>query len=361
MSEQNGIRPPVSELNEPAGGEAGVDEGAEKEEKAEEVFDAVDPEVVAMKVLPSPQRPSMREVEEHSTCHLPYRSWCPICVKARGKEDDHGRCEVRKDRKPVVVMDYKSLGASLEEEGDAALTAIVMRHQETGMIAGHLVQKKGVSDDWIVEKLVDDISSWGLTDIVLKTDGEPAIVALMDAIREKRKHETIPSHSPAYSPQSNGVAERAVQEFTAQLRALKLALEARIKVPVNSNWTILVSLAEHANYLINRCLRGADGKTPMSRLKGHEGNRPMVEMGEQVWAKPMRTRSWSRTAALDSRWVGGTWCGINAKTGEHLVILEGGRQMMRVRTVKRRPIEERWSAEAIAEVEVSVRRPEAGK
>ena len=64
---------------------------------------------------------------------------------------------------------------------------------------------------------------------------------------------------------------------------------------------------------------------------------------------------------LESRWTGGTWSGISPKTGEHLVVLEGGRQLLRVRTVKRRPFEERWSAQAIAEVEVSLRRPEAGK
>ena len=30
-----------------------------------------------------------KEVEEHNVTHLPHRSWCPVCVKARGKEEAH--------------------------------------------------------------------------------------------------------------------------------------------------------------------------------------------------------------------------------------------------------------------------------
>ena len=99
----------------------------------------------------------------------------------------------------------------------------------------------------------------------------------------------------------------------------------------------------------------------MGRMRGYEASKPVLEMGEQVWAKPMRTHAWHKRGPLESRWVAATWSGISPKTGEHLVILEGGRHLLRVRTVKRRPAEERWSADAIREVEVSLRRPEAEK
>ncbi len=40
--------------------------------------------------LVDPKLPSEREVEEHKMMgHVVYRNWCPICVKARGKEMDH--------------------------------------------------------------------------------------------------------------------------------------------------------------------------------------------------------------------------------------------------------------------------------
>ena len=45
-----------------------------------------------VKKLTDPRRPSEAEVEEHRRKnHLPYRNWCGICIKAKGKEMEH-RC-----------------------------------------------------------------------------------------------------------------------------------------------------------------------------------------------------------------------------------------------------------------------------
>ena len=41
------------------------------------------------KALPSPKLPSRAEVEHHNLTHIPYRSWCPICVAARRKKNAH--------------------------------------------------------------------------------------------------------------------------------------------------------------------------------------------------------------------------------------------------------------------------------
>ena len=89
-----------------------------------------------------------------------------------------------------------------------------------------------------------------------------------------------------------------------------------------------------------RCLRGTDGKTPLSRQAGYESSSPLLEFGKQVWAKPMRPGAWRKKTSLAAGWTGGAWCGISPKTGEHLVILKGGDVMIKARTVKRRPIEE---------------------
>ena len=85
-------------------------------------------------------------------------------------------------------------------------------------------------------------------------------------------------------------------------------------------------------------------------------------MGEHVRVKPTRTRAWNKRGPLGSRWVVvATWGGISSATGEHLVTTEGGRHLLHVRAVGRRLVEERWSADAIREVEVSLRRLEAEK
>ena len=39
--------------------------------------------------LPGPERVSKEEREEHERTLLPYRSWCEVCVKARGRKRGH--------------------------------------------------------------------------------------------------------------------------------------------------------------------------------------------------------------------------------------------------------------------------------
>ena len=124
---------------------------------------------------------------------------------------------------------------------------------------------------------------------------------------------------------------------------------------------VMKTLADRASYLICRCLRGTDGKTPLSRQRGYESSSPLLEFGEQIWAKPMKSGAWRKKTSLAARWTGCTWCGISQKTGEHFLILDGGDVMIKARTVKRRPIEDRWSSEAVLEIKASQRRPEVNK
>eukprot|EP00971_Amphidinium_carterae_P209657 4159003-Amphidinium_carterae.1 len=41
------------------------------------------------KPLAVPVRPSKAEVEAHNLTHLPYRSWCPHCVRAKARPRGH--------------------------------------------------------------------------------------------------------------------------------------------------------------------------------------------------------------------------------------------------------------------------------
>ena len=38
-----------------------------------------------IKRLIDPRKPTKEEVDLHDLFHLPYRNWCPVCVKAKGK------------------------------------------------------------------------------------------------------------------------------------------------------------------------------------------------------------------------------------------------------------------------------------
>ena len=139
-------------------------------------------------------------------------------MKARGKEDAHKKV-LEQGEVQTVSMDYKSFGeASTEEE---KVTMILVKDETTGCVAAYVCEHKCAADNWVVERVCDDIDLFGHSGVVLKRDGEPALVRVQSAIKEKRTHPTFCQNPPAYNPQSNVSAERAVQEVMAQVQAMK--------------------------------------------------------------------------------------------------------------------------------------------
>ena len=106
------------------------------------------------------------------------------------------------------------------------------------------------------------------------------VVALM-----RKDLVTRPENPPAYNPESNGSAEKAVQDVSEQVRSLKLALEARIGVSIGDTSAVMEWIVEHAAYVLSRFSVGHDGVTPYKRLTGRKWKRAMVELGEVVLAK----------------------------------------------------------------------------
>ena len=74
-----------------------------------------------------PGCPTTEELNEHYLTHLPHRSWCPVCIKARGKEDPHMKVDKSKRiyEKPTVCFDYKSFGQ--EQDTDDKITTLIVR------------------------------------------------------------------------------------------------------------------------------------------------------------------------------------------------------------------------------------------
>ena len=79
--------------------EAGVDH--EEGEEAREV-----------KAPPIPDTPSREQVRLHRLTHRPFRSWCPHCVRGKGREDRHGKSRQKGIDMgiPKIVSDYFFIG-----------------------------------------------------------------------------------------------------------------------------------------------------------------------------------------------------------------------------------------------------------
>ena len=227
---------------------------------------------------------------------------------------------------------------------------MIMRDQRTGLTASFTCTSKGAQDTWVIRKLLESIDNWGYTKVILKTDGEPSIRQVAEEMKKARVHDTIPQSPPACDPAANGVADHAVQDVMGQLRAIKLGIEQRTKSIVATNGPFLQWMVEHAAWTINVASVGHDGKTPRQRLYGKASTKAILEFGEQVLAKPLRAGKTSKKLSLRTRWVHATWLGMAGKTNEHIVAIEHGGAAIKVRTVKRKPMEERWSAETLTKL-----------
>ena len=83
-----------------------------------------------VKVLKNPRLPTQDEIDKHNLTHLPYRDWCPICVKAKGRDMDHKR-DLGKERDlPEYSWDYCFPG----DEFGHKWTVLVGRERDTKMI-----------------------------------------------------------------------------------------------------------------------------------------------------------------------------------------------------------------------------------
>ena len=55
--------------------------------------------------------------------------------------------------------------------------------------------------------------------------------------------------------------------------------------------------------------------------------------------------------------VDAVWVGIAKRSNEHIIVIEGGGPAIRCRTIKRRPMSDRWQADKVAEIKATPRRP----
>ena len=124
-----------------------------------------------LKVAREPGDPTTKEREDHNATHIPFRSWCPICVKAKGREEAHRNARGKqRSCKATISFDYKTFGQ--EEDRDDKATAIVYKDDHTKMIFGHVCERKRASDTWVIEKIKEDIARLGYQDVILKGDGQ---------------------------------------------------------------------------------------------------------------------------------------------------------------------------------------------
>ena len=71
------------------------------------------------------------------------------------------------------------------DDEEALMPIIVMFDCHTGYVAANLVPKKGAIE-FTIKRMIQDLDILGYKKLILKSDQEPAIIALKQAIKRER-------------------------------------------------------------------------------------------------------------------------------------------------------------------------------
>ena len=275
-------------------------------------------------------RPSEDEVRKHWATHLPFRDWCWVCVAGRAKDDPHRpRDSVEKTTMPEVHFDYCFLRN--DAKGDYTPVLVGKERRSKSFIV-HVVPFKGGDVEWVAGRIVKDLEMIGIRgDMMVRTDQEPALKAVMEQVAGLRKDvKTILEMAPVGDSKGNGFAERAVQSIEEMVRVVKIAFEARTKELLKVDHKIFSWMVQHAADLLNKFVVGVDGRTAYHRVRGRPFHGEMYEFGCAVWFRPVGKL---QGGIIRPRWHNGWWIGKKFDSNEHFVMAESGK-VFRTRCVR---------------------------
>lgn len=358
--EEGEIEDPGNQILFPDAGNSG-----EGDEQEEEEYEMSLGEPVALeeaeegrmaKPIRSPILPSPEEIEAHKVSHIPFRSWCSHCVRGRGKSYSHHRVTRASDPEevPVVSIDYGFFGSPGELPADAVggqkMPVLIMRDRQSKTLQTFLVPSKGVEHFYPEQALCRGIKLLGYPSLVLKSDQEPAIKAVAEAVKNAFATSGVRvqlENSPKgdHHGKSNGEAEAAVEITQGLCRTFKDACETGMGVQIDPRSPMLAWLIEHAGnmytlYAHDESMK--DGLTPYRRLKGRDWQVALPPWGEAVDYR-VRTKH-----KLEARWATGIFCGVRLNTTEKIIATENG--IVVAQSVRRKPEELRWNSELFGHV-----------
>ena len=199
-------------------------------------------------------------------------------------------------------------------------------------------------------------------DLLVKSDQEPAIKAILDDAGRVRSSEGggryIMEQSPVGSSASNGVVERAILSIEQQVRVMKSAVESRWGVKLETKHPAIPWMVEHSAALLNRFEVSHDGKTAYERRKQRRCRLEVVHFGERAWYKQIRDGK-GRKDKFESEERTCIWLGHARTSNEVLIGTADG--VVRAYSVSRRPVELRWSADDFNNISGSPQQPNPNK
>ena len=232
-------------------------------------------EAEELRHVSAPVLPSEAEVEAYNVSHLPFRSSCSACVRGRGLSLGHRRIDAKTkeaEKIPTISVDY-GFFRQPEDRAHDTLPVLIVRDRKSKGIWSHPVPSKGVVHPYPARALMADLDFMVYKRVILKSDQEPSIVALSDAVKNGGHGEGVPEASPKGESKSNGEVGLA--------RTLKDFMEQRSRIALESRSPLLARLVEHCSNLLILFHEGEphDGHTAYMCLKG----KPLESWDAEFW------------------------------------------------------------------------------
>ena len=129
--------------------------------------------------------PSREEWDNHMRSHIPFRRWCPFCVKGRSKSGAHKGCEKSEEETrnevPVISIDYMEPKSEEEKKRlTKSLPIIGMIDRHDKWVASMMVPQSGINE-YAVGAVVREIELAGYNRMIMKSDQGPDILNLLKA------------------------------------------------------------------------------------------------------------------------------------------------------------------------------------
>jgi hypothetical protein len=241
------------------------------------------------------------------------------------------------------------------------MKCLIVRCHESKAVFAHAIPVKGADEDhYVADLIASDVAFMGHIRLLLKSDNEPALLALAEAAlqrircqvqKDQLDIETISTEQAAtYESASNGETECGIRAVRGLFHAHKLQLERRIEREVPPTHPLSAWLLEHVCLLINALHVGEDGKTPWKRLRGRDFGQRLVAFGERVrFKQPPKGPQHDVARNMGPRMFPGTFIGYHLSSNSYRVINNNG-DVIKTRGIMRRPLADGWNAETIENI-----------
>ena len=158
---------------------------------------------------------------------------------------------------------------------------------------------------------------------ILKGYQEASITDIQhEIVKARRGHGTALEGSRVGDSNSNGKAERAIQDVEGLIRTLRSDVESKIGARIHFSDAIVPWLVRHAGHLITMCRVRSNGRTSYQLMKGRRTTAKLVPFAEVVLFKVPKTHH--HVGKFEDKCDSGVWVGFVMRTGDRPVATASG-------------------------------------